>query len=146
MISFCRLCSDVIRNHNWSIKIAVEHVNHTETNFVNTFAQALSIAREVDRPEIGLAADFYHFAMENESMEVMMDAGDLICAVQLANPEGRCFPMSDATIPGLQEFFQRLVDVGYDGGVSVEATVGADLESDCRKAAERLRSCLESLK
>ncbi|WP_404305770.1 sugar phosphate isomerase/epimerase family protein [Neorhodopirellula lusitana] len=135
MIEFCRLCSDVIRDHGWDLKIAVEHVNHTETNFINTFGQALSVVREVDRPEIGLAADFYHFAMEDESTEIMLDAGDLICAVQLANPEGRCFPKAGASIPGLNAFFQHLVEIGYSGGVSVEATVD-NLEQDCKASAE----------
>jgi len=145
MIDFCRLCSDVIRELQFDLRIAVEHVNHTETNFVNTFAQALSIVREVDRPEIGLAADFYHFAMEKESMEIIGEAADLVCAVQLANPEGRCFPKPGAAIPGLEEFFQQLVNIDYQGGVSVEATVGDDLEADCRGAVERLKSCIESL-
>lgn len=139
MVAFCRLCADVIEEHAWDIKIAVEHVNHTETNFVNTFAQALSIVRQVGRAEIGLAADFYHFAMENESVEVILEAADLICAVQLANPNGRCFPHPDFDIPGLNEFFQRLRDIGYSGGVSVEAAVGEDLETDCRSAAVYLR-------
>ena len=141
MIAFCRMCSDVIREHDWQIRIAVEHVNHTETNFVNTFAQALSIVREVDRREIGLAADFYHFAMEEESMEVMLDAGDLICAVQLADPDSRYFPKPSAAIPGLDDFFAKLIEIGYSSGVSVEATVGDDLEADCRGAVERLRTC-----
>lgn len=145
MIEFCRLCSDVIRERTFDIRIAVEHVNHTETNFVNTFAQALSIAREVDRPEIGLAADLYHFAMEDESMEIIGEAADLICAVQLANPEGRCFPEPDATVPGLKEFFQHLIDIDYSGGVSVEASVGDDLEADCRGAVARLRDCISSV-
>jgi len=144
MIAFCRLCSDVIRENDWQIKIAVEHVNHKETNFVNTFAQALSIVREVDRPEIGLAADFYHFAVENESMGVMLEAGDLICAVQLADPEGRCFPKPGAPIPGLDKFFRNLATIGYSGGVSVEAIVGEDLDADCRGAVERLNECMSS--
>lgn len=138
LINFCQLAADVIKDHGWQIRIALEHVNHTETNFINTFAQALSVAREVDRPEIGLAADFYHFAMESEDMGVMRDAGDLICAVQLADPNGRCFPGPDAEIPGLDQFLKILDEIGYRGGVSVEATVGDDLAADCRGAAERL--------
>jgi sugar phosphate isomerase/epimerase len=137
MIAFLRLCSDMIRQNQWDIKIALEHVNHTETNCVNTFAQALTIARTVDRREIGLAADFYHFAIEDESTDVMLEAGDLICAVQLANPEGRSFPKSGVEIPGLGAFLQNLIDMGYAGGVSVEATV-EDLEEDCRSAYEHL--------
>ena len=144
MISFLHLCSDVIRENQWNIKIALEHVNHTETNFVNTFAQALEIVKAVDRPEIGLAADFYHFAIEEESMEVMSEAGDLICAVQLANPDGRCFPKSGIEIPGLDAFFQKLINIGYDGGVSVEATVDS-LERDCQNASDYLRALANSL-
>ncbi len=144
MVSFLRLCSDVIRENQWNIKIAVEHVNHTETNFINTFSQALAIARAVDRPEIGLAADFYHFAMEEESMEVMTEAGDLICAVQLANPEGRCFPKPGVEIPRLRDFFQNLNDIGYAGGVSVEATV-EELEQDCKNAVKHLSDLANSI-
>ena len=144
MVAFLQLCSDVIRENKWNIKIALEHVNHTETNFVNTFAQALAIARAVDRPEIGLAADFYHFAVENESMDVMLEAGDLICAVQLANPDGRCFPKSGIGVPGLDTFLQNLINIGYAGGVSVEATVH-DLEEDCKSAFEHLSALANRL-
>jgi len=144
MISFLRLCSNVIRENQWNIKIALEHVNHTETNFVNTFAQALKIVKDVDRPEIGLAADFYHFAIEEESMDVIAEAGSLICAVQLANPDGRCFPNLEAEIPGLDTFFQKLIDIGYDGGVSVEATVDS-LEQDCISALDHLSALENSL-
>jgi len=136
MIGFCRLAAEVIQAGGWDLRIAVEHVNHTETNFLNTFAEALAITREIDRPEIGLAADFYHFAMEGESPEVMREAADLICAVQLADPEGRCFPKPEAEIPGMEAFFEQLAGIGYRGGISVEATVGSDLAAECRAAAK----------
>ncbi len=136
MIRFCRLAAEVIQEGGWDLRIAVEHVNHTETNFLNTFAETLAITREIDRPEIGLAADFYHFAMEGEASDVMREAADLICAVQLANPAGRCFPKPGVDIPGIIAFFEHLLGIGYRGGVSVEATVGEDLAQDCTAAAE----------
>ena len=140
MIRFCRLAAAVIQEGGWDIRIAVEHVNHTETNFLNTFAEALAITREIDRPEIGLAADFYHFAMEGEATDVMREAADLICAVQLADPNGRVFPKVGANIPGIIPFFEQLAGIGYRGGISVEATVGADLAADCAAAAEFLEN------
>ncbi|MGC6427527.1 MAG: sugar phosphate isomerase/epimerase family protein [Akkermansiaceae bacterium] len=136
MVEFLRLAAEVIRGKGSAISVALEHVNHTETNFLNTFAQAHSLAREVDRAEIGLAADFYHFEMENESVEAMKDAADLICAVQIANPNGRCFPTLDAEMPRVDRFFEVLSEIGYAGGISVEATPSEDLEADCRRAAE----------
>jgi len=135
MIRFCRLAAEVIQDGEWDLRIAVEHVNHTETNFLNTFGEALAITREIDRPEIGLAADFYHFAMEGESTEVMREAADLICAVQLADPKGRVFPKAGVEIPGVIPFFEQLAGIGYRGGVSVEATVGESLAADCAGAA-----------
>lgn len=138
MIAFCRLCADVIRDNRFDMKIAVEPVNHTETNFINTFAEALAIVREVDRAEIELAADFYHFAMENESTDILLEAPAFIHAVQLANPTGRCFPKPGTEIPGLRQFFEHLAAIQYRGGISVEANVGHDLISDCRDAVSFL--------
>jgi sugar phosphate isomerase/epimerase len=136
MIRFCRLAAEVIGDKGWDLRIAVEHVNHTETNFLNTFAEALAIVREIDRKEIGLAADFYHFAMEGESPQVMREAADLVCAVQLANPEGRCYPKPGVEIPGITTFFEELAGIGYGGGISVEATVTGDLAEECAAAAK----------
>jgi D-psicose/D-tagatose/L-ribulose 3-epimerase len=140
MIDFCVLAADVIHAGGFDLRIAVEHVNHTETNFINTFAQALDLVREVNRAEIGLAADFYHFAMENESTEILREAGDLVCAVQLADPSGRCFPKPGQEVPNLALFLQSLQGMGYSGGISVEANAGDDLGSECRLALEALRS------
>ncbi len=144
MMRFCRLAAEVIREKRLGLRIAVEHVNHTETNFLNTFAEALAIVREIDRKEIGLAADFYHFAMEGESPQVMREAADLVCAVQLANPDGRCFPKPEVEIPGIKAFFEELVGIGYRGGISVEATVTADLAQECAEAGQFFENIVRS--
>ncbi len=135
LIEFCYLTADLINEAQYGMKLAVEHVNHTETNHLNTFAQALDLVREVDRPEIGLAADFYHFSMEDESSDIMLEAGDLIHAVQIANPAGRCFPRPDIEIPGLANFFENLAAIDFQGGISVEATVSGSLKEECAAAA-----------
>lgn len=36
--------------------------------------------------------------------------------------------------PGIIPFFEHLAGIGYGGGVSVEATVGADLAKNCAAA------------
>ena len=140
LVEFCNLTADLISEAQYGMKLAVEHVNHTETNHINTFAQALDLVREVDRPEVGLAADFYHFAMEGESTDIMLEAGDLIHAVQLANPEGRCFPRLNVEIPGIAKFFENLAAIDYQGGISVEAKVTGSLREDCEAAAAFFKS------
>jgi len=136
MIAFLSLAADLIQEAQYGLKIAVEHVNHTETNHLNTFEQAFDLVQEVDRPEIGLAADFYHFAMEDESSDIMLEAVDLIHAVQLADPDGRCFPKPGKVIPGIDRFFENLNAIDYQGGISVQATVTGSLSSDCEGAAK----------
>jgi len=135
LIEFCALTADLINEAQYGMKLAVEHVNHTETNHLNTFAQALDLVREINRPEVGLTADFYHFAMERESSDIMLEAGDLIHAVQLANPEGRSFPRPEVEIPDLAKFFENLAAIDYQGGISVEATVTGTLRENCEAAA-----------
>jgi D-psicose/D-tagatose/L-ribulose 3-epimerase len=134
MIRFCLLCADVIRDHGFGMKIAVEPVNHTETNFINTFAEALEIVQAVDRPEIGLAADLYHLVMEKESIDILLQAPGCVYAAQLADPAGRKFPKPGSKVETTSRFFEHLAAIGYTGGISVEANVGADLATDCRDA------------
>lgn len=145
MLTFCRLCSEIIREKSFDIRIAVEHVNHTETNLINTFSEAMKLVRTVDRREIGLAADFYHFEMENESTDILADAANLVCAVQLADPAGRRFPQPGQNIARLDRFFEQLINIGYDGGVSIEANPTDQLASDCRGAVEHITTVLNGL-
>ena len=78
MIRFCRLAADVIGDNEWGLRIAVEHVNHTETNFLNSFAESLAIVREIDRSEIGLAADFESSAVCSIRLSMTSSAPKLL--------------------------------------------------------------------
>ena len=142
MKAFCTRVADSIAAKQLDIRLAIEHVNYTETNFVRTLADAIHLAREIERPEIGVAIDFYHLEMEKESLEVILDAEGLACAVQLADPSNRSFPQEGSEIPRLEDFFSKLRAINYDAGVSVEATPGEDLLATCRSAAKALRPFL----
>ena len=91
MIVFRRLCADGNCDSCFGRRLAVEPVNHNETNFINTLAAAQETVGEVERAEIGLAAHIYHFAMEREGADILLEAPDLLCNVLLANPAGPCF-------------------------------------------------------
>lgn len=129
LIDFCRTCADIIENHGYPIRIGIEHLNRGETNIVNTLADALRMARDVDRPQIGVTLDFYHLMVEKEDVDLVLQAKGLVAHVQLADPDGRKFPSPDADIPGFQRFFGNLRTIGYDGGISIEANVGS-LDTD----------------
>jgi hypothetical protein len=83
--------------------------------------------------------------MEHEATDIMLEAPGLICAVQLANPGGRCFPKPGTEVPGLRQFFEHLAAVRYQGGLSVEANVGDDLIADCRDAVAFLSALRQQI-
>ena len=116
-------CADVIRDNGYSLKIGIEHVNYTESNIIRLLSEAIALAKRVNRPEIGVAIDFYHLAMEKEPLETVLDAKGLAVAVQLADPDTRAFPKPDKVVPGLLEFFRMLRAIDYQAGVSIEANV-----------------------
>jgi sugar phosphate isomerase/epimerase len=124
LVVFCHLCADVIRENGYDIRLGIEHVNYTETNVIRKLEEAIRLAKEVDRPEIGVAVDFYHLVMENEPMETILGAKGMVVAVQMANPATRAYPKKDDEIPQLKEFFQMLNSIGYLGGIGIEANVG----------------------
>jgi len=137
--AFCERVAESIAASGFDIRLAIEHVNQTETNCIPTLAEAIKLAREIDRPEVGVAIDFYHLVMESEPLEVILEAGDLACAVQLADPATRTFPDPKTNVPGLDRFFELLRQINYTGGVSVEATPRDDLAQSCRDAVAVLR-------
>ncbi|WP_347347705.1 TIM barrel protein [Nigerium sp.] len=97
--------------------VGIEPQNIKECNFVRLVSEATSLAREVGRPEIGVAVDFYHIDEEGESLDDVVDAGALICAVQTADT-GRNEP-GTGQYPH-RAFVRALDAAGYRGPVSVE--------------------------
>lgn len=138
---FLTACADIISSRGYSLKVALEHVNYTETNILRLLGETVKLARQVNRPEIGVAIDFYHLVMEKEPLQTILEAQGLAAAVQLADPAGRSFPRVDRPVPGLDTFFRMLKQINYRGGVSVEATVG-DLAAEGRQAVSALRKTM----
>jgi sugar phosphate isomerase/epimerase len=136
---FLRLCGDLIVEKKWGMDIGIETLRKAETNILNTVAESLRLAREVNHPRIRLTVDFYHLAEENEDPAVLVDAGPLVAHLHFANPKGRSFPKTASEEPRYAGFFAALAKIGYRGRLSVEANA-ADLERDAPAALEFLKS------
>jgi D-psicose/D-tagatose/L-ribulose 3-epimerase len=104
----------------YGIIIVIEPLNRRESNIVTTLSEGLRLMQQVERENIQLLVDFYHFALERESFEVVKQAGAAIRHVHLARPEGRVFPDQLNSTPE-RAFLQKLVQTGYDGRISIEA-------------------------
>jgi D-psicose/D-tagatose/L-ribulose 3-epimerase len=138
LVSFGRLAADVAAQKG--LVIALEPLRRQETNIVNTAAEGLALVEAVDRPAFQLLVDFYHLTVEAEDPAVVVRAGSRLRHVHIANPEGRVFPR-DAAEAAYTPFFARLKEIGYTGGVSVEAGT-TDLATDARRSAAFLRTIL----
>jgi D-psicose/D-tagatose/L-ribulose 3-epimerase len=101
------------------IVIAIEPISKGESNFINTAAEGLKLARDADRENIGLLIDYYHLALENENPEVILESAAHLKHIHFADPQGRAYPreVKDEYVT----FVNLLKHVGYEGRISIEA-------------------------
>ena len=115
LIEFLHVAGDAVKAHG--IQIAMEPLNHAETNLINRVDEALALAKETDHEAIKVLADFYHFNVEKEPFENLVDAADHLIHVHVADTN-RLYPGSgDFDYAGL---FHTLEQIGYQGRVSIE--------------------------
>ena len=112
----------------YGIKIAVEFVGHPQCT-VNTFGQAYDIVQTVDRDNVGLVLDCFHFHAMGSKLEDLKKAdGSKIFILHIDDTED--FPIGfltdeDRLWPGegvidLDGILSTLKDIGYSDVVSVE--------------------------
>jgi D-psicose/D-tagatose/L-ribulose 3-epimerase len=130
LVDFLRLAAQVIDEHHYGMVIGIEALRRPESSIVNTAAEALSLARQVDRRPVRIIVDFYHLTFENEDPDVLLEARDFIVHLQIADPAQRGFPKDDRAEPRYRRFFENLRTIGYHGRISVEAE-SSSLATDC---------------
>lgn len=104
----------------YGVTVAIENLQKSETNFINTVGEALTIAREVNDPNIRVMADIFHMLRENEGPEALLAAGKYLVHCHIAE-------IRDRTAPGMagddfRPYFSALRKIGYRGGISIEGS------------------------
>ena len=103
-----------------NVKILVEHLDHSQTDVVNTLAEAMDIVKAVNHPAIDMMFDFHNTADETESFETLVKRYyDNILHVHVQEMDGNYLGTGKAN----EEFvgtFQLLKDMNYDKWVSLE--------------------------
>ncbi|MBX2900117.1 MAG: sugar phosphate isomerase/epimerase [Cyclobacteriaceae bacterium] len=74
------------------IVLALENLNTTETNFINTVAEALEIVKAVNRKNFRLCADIYHMLREGEPAATLLRCKGYLVHIDLAEKENRSAP------------------------------------------------------
>lgn len=119
-IGIARKMADVAAKHN--MLIAMENLNHTETNMILSFREAVRYAKAIDHPHFKLTADIYHMLMENEPAEHLLEGRGLLVNVHIAEKEERAFPGKGGT--DFRPYFSAMKEMGYSGGIMIECRWG----------------------
>lgn len=135
LVEFLNLAAPLAADHG--IFIAIEPLNPGECNIINTVEDARALAAMAGLPNVGVLADWYHMAKQQETTGGMLAAGKALLHCHVANPNGRRFPL-----PGdgaeYTAFFGALRQIGYTGRVSVEAGGTQEEYTACLR---RIREC-----
>jgi sugar phosphate isomerase/epimerase len=120
--------------------VLVEPLNRYEGNFIQTLADAASIAEEVGGGTLKILADFYHMQLEESDIEAaVVAAGPHIGFVHVAD-SNRCEPGTGHA--DFRPLFRGLKRIGYRGYVSLECRV---LAEDKRRMLADVRDLLRRL-
>jgi sugar phosphate isomerase/epimerase len=123
------------------VKIAIEPINRFESTIIHTTREALSLARQVDRDSVGIVYDVFHVSLEEDSFTApILLARKRLAAVHVSDCNRR--------IPGkghidFRPIFRALNSIGYDGYVTLEATLSRDIKKDLLAARKHLESLIE---
>jgi D-psicose/D-tagatose/L-ribulose 3-epimerase len=119
------------------ITVVIEPLRVQETNIINTAAEGLALVKAVSDPNFELLIDFYHLASEKEDPAIIVQAGEHLRHLHMANPQGRVFPLNWDEFD-YAPFFANLRRIGYAGRISIEAS-SRDVPTEGPRAIALLR-------
>ncbi len=122
---FARVAADACDPYD-DLHIVIEHLNKKETNTLNALADAQRLAESINHPRLSVLIDTYHYALENEQDQAVLDLGGRIKHVHVAEPVQRIHPGAHGPFGqnpdayDFEHFFCLLHKVGYDERISFE--------------------------
>lgn len=124
------------------VVVALEGVNQTECNLIYHMAEALHVARLVDRPRhLMVLADYHHMLHQNESLDRVVEAGAWIGHAHTCD-EDRVFPTLGPW--DQRPFLAALRRAGYDSRISLEGWNARDepVADAVARSVAGMRACL----
>ena len=115
-IELCKKMAPLAEKHG--VTLAVEPLNRSETNFINSLAEGVEIIKAVNNPWFRLQCDIYHMLKDDEKPEEIVKHGEYIVHCHIAEKQSR-------TAPGVKgddfrPYFRALKQINYQGGLSLE--------------------------
>lgn len=106
----------------YKMTIAMENLNHTETNMILSFREAVQYAKTINHPHFKLTADIYHMLMEDEPAAHLLEGRGLLVNVHIAEKDERAYPGKRGT--DFRPYFRAMKEIGYTGGIMIECRWG----------------------
>lgn len=120
----------------------LEGLNREETNYINTLLEAYEMVQQIDRKNIGMVWDIYHFLKNGECIAALPDTlPERVKYLHIADPNGRRYPSKNSS----RELFEtmnaavKLTKVQY---LAIEA-VSQEFETDAFQGKNVLLQQLE---
>ena len=115
-IDLCRKMAPIAEKYG--VTVAVEPLNRSETNFINSLSEGVEILQAVNNPWFKLQCDIYHMLKDNESPDEIVKNGQYITHCHLAEKQNRTAPGVEGD--DFRPYFRALKKIGYQGGISLE--------------------------
>ncbi len=128
------ICADAARKYG--IKIALEPLNDSETNLLNTVGEAYELCCELEDSAVGIVADLYHLFRMNEDVSVLSRARDCILHMHIARPNMDRRVPSTADAETLKIWADAIKKSGYNDRLSLECSSGDSFVDDLNSMAE----------
>jgi len=125
---------------HYNIRLALENLNRSETNFINTVADALTIVKAVNHPNFKLCADIYHMLREDEGPAIIEQAGKHLIHCDIAEKNNRNAPTSEDFTP----YLKALKKIKYTGKIIIEGR-WESLEKQAALALKYLSAQIDSV-
>lgn len=121
----------------YGVRIAIEPLQRSECNFVNTVREGADIARRTGSDNICVLADIFHMTRVGEGPDGIVDSADKLIHCHIAENEER-------TAPGMKgddftPYFRALKQIKYTGRISFECSWGPDQKVQLPKSMEVMK-------
>jgi sugar phosphate isomerase/epimerase len=137
LLNFGCMAAPLAEQHG--VKIAVEPLNRSETNVLNSVSESLQYVKDVGHPAFRLLVDGFHWAKEDEPVEDIITAGPWLEHGHIATYVNRLAPGAEPC--DFEPFLQALKTAGYDKRLSIEGG-WSDLATQANDAREILATGL----
>jgi sugar phosphate isomerase/epimerase len=133
----CRAAADV------GVSLLLEPLNRYESDWFNTTEDALSVIEQVETANLKYLADTYHMNIEEVDIAASIRrAGNALGYVHLVD-SNRCGP-GQGHLP-FRDVLNALIDIGYDGYLSLECLPKPDAESAIKNSLKYVKKLLAEL-